>query len=383
MPQQAEPATETDDAFARALFAKLAVQDGNVVVSPTSVEACVLMALAGARGATASQMAQALQLSDVTEIDIERLLDRDATRAAGPTPKGEAPASKLVIANSAWVQQGFPIHDAYRKLLETRGRATLESVDFLNQTEAARRAINAWVDGRTEHKISELLAPGALDSSARLVLANAIYFKGPWARPFHKEATTPQPFLRPGQAPLSVPLMHLASRFRYLETDSYQAVELSYQQSDVSMVVWLPRKAEALGELERELSAASIAVSLNTLAPASVELFLPKFKINNTTSLARPLADLGMKDAFTPAADFSGISDQSLSISAVVHQALVAVDEVGTEAAAATAMVAVGAARPDLREQKIFRADHPFLFAIRNHTSGEILFIGRVVTPGT
>jgi serpin B len=382
MSRHAESTTDVEDAFAWALFAKLTVQDGNVVVSPTSVEACVLMALAGARGATASQMAQALQLPDAKEIDIARLLDRDATRAAGPAPEAEAPGSKLVIANSAWVQQGFPIQDAYRKLLETNGRATLESVDFAAQTEAARRAINAWVDGRTEHKIHELLAPGALASSARLVLANAIYFKGPWARPFHKEATKPQPFLRPGQPPISVPLMHLDARFRYLETDSYQAVELPYKQSDVSMVVWLPRKAEALGKLERELSATSIAASLKSLATANVELFLPKFKINNTTSLAKPLADLGMKDAFSPAADFSGISSQSLSISAVVHQALVEVDEVGTEAAAATAMVAVGAARPDLREQKIFRADHPFLFAIRNHTSGEILFIGRVVAPG-
>ena len=375
------PLTEVDDAFARALFAQLAVQNGNVVASPTSVEACLLMALAGARGPTASQMVQALQLRDPQELDIERLLDQLESRT-GKASDADAPASPWVIANSVWVQQGFPIHDSYRKLLETNRRARFELVDFAEKTEAARQQINAWVDARTEHKIQELLAPGSLDSSARLILANAIYFKGVWARPFDKQATSPQPFHRPGQSPISVPLMHLDARFRYLETDHYQAVELPYALSDMALVVWLPRRAEALAEVERELSGASIAASLEKLVPESVDLFLPKFKVNSSTSLNKPLAALGMRDAFLPAADFSGISDQSLWISDVVHQALVDVDEVGTEAAAATAILAVGAlALPDQTEKKIFRADHPFLFAIRNYLTNEILFIGRVVTP--
>jgi serpin B len=377
---QTEKAAINNDAFARALFAQLSAGEDNIVVSPASVESCILMALGGARGQTASQISQALGLSAAQSADVGRLLDRYL--AGQQTPHTKNPTFRLVIANSAWVQQGFPIHDAYRKLLATGGRASVDLVDFAAKTEAARQAINAWVDANTEHKIKELLAPGALDSSARLVLANAIYFKGQWATPFRKEATKNQPFHRPGAADISVPMMHKDSRFAYLETDRYQALELEYTQEGISMVVWLPRKAEGLAALEREINAASFTTSLAKLAPTSLEVFLPKFKIAQSISLGETLTSLGMKDAFTPAADFSGISDEPLMISAVVHQALVEVDEQGTEAAAATGAIAVtSAALPERVEKKVFRADHPFVFAIRKRQTGEVLFLGRVQTP--
>lgn len=376
------------DAFARALLAKLAEQKGNVVVSPTSIESCVLLALAGARGETAKQIELALQLAGDGPVDVAKLLDRyqsdTAEEANPPADKGVTKDEQsLVIANSVWVQNDFPIHPAYRKLLETNGRATFELVDFANQLETARQAINSWVDNKTKHKIPELLGPNSLERSARLVLCNAIYFRGKWASPFEKELTRDQPFRRPGQPDIKVPLMHQQEYFGYLETETYQAIELPYQGREEALIVWLPKRSEALAELERTLTSGSLAPKLNEMRRKEVKLFLPRFKIGATLALADTLAALGMKQAFTPAADFKGISDESLFLSAVIHQALVEVDEVGTEAAAATAIVAVTAAAPQADPPKpvVFRADHPFVFAIRNQATGEVLFMGRVDNP--
>lgn len=380
----AKPAQQTsgvDDSFARALFTKLAAQPGNVVVSPASVESCVALALAGARGQTAAQIVETLGLSAAERSEPGQLLDRYRTPAAQAEENKDDPAA-LVVANSAWVQKGFPIHAAYRELLTAKDRATIEAVDFATQTEAARQAINAWVDEKTQHKIKELLAPGVLDSSARLVLANAIYFKGQWLDPFDKDATQDQPFHRPDAPDVTVALMHRDARYKYLETDSYQAVELPYVQGDLSMAVWLPRRAEGLADMEREIGAQGIANSLAKLRTSAVDLFLPRFKLDEQSSLGDALMALGMKDAFSSRADFSGISDQPLSLSAVVHQALVEVDEEGTEAAAATGAIAVTSAIvADPTPKKVFRADHPFVFAIRNHRTGDVYFMGRMVKP--
>ncbi len=369
-----------DDGFARALFANVASREGNVVVSPTSVESCMLMALVGARGKTADQIVQVLHVAGDQLADPGRLLDRSLS-LADRSPHTKNPTTDLVIANSAWIQQGFPIRDAYRQLLETSARARFELVDFSKTTQTAG-AINGWVDAKTRHKIKELISPSALDSSTRMVLANAIYFKGQWSKPFNKQATRNQPFLRPGAPDVSVPLMHLDSRLRYFETDRYQVVELPYTQDGISMVVWLPRRPEDMAQMEREIAAASLSRSLAKLGSTSVDLFFPKFKIDANISLGATLGALGMKDAFTPSADFSGITDEPLWISAVVHQALVEVDEEGTEAAAATGVIAVtSAALPGRAEKKIFRADHPFVFAIRHQDTNDILFMGRVVQP--
>jgi serpin B len=384
-----DPSRAPDDAFAHALFAKLAAAKGNVVVSPTSVESCVLLALAGAGGQTSEQMSRMLHVAiDPTkgdaQADIGRLLDRYVRQSSQPGQN--KPAAGLVIANSVWIERSLPIRPRYETLLRTNGRAKLEAVDFRKDAESARRAINAWVDAQTEHKITELLPPGALDDSARLVLANAIYFKGGWLKPFDKDATEDRPFHVPGAADATVPLMHSDSHVRYLETADYQAIELPYADSDIAMAIWLPRRIDAIADVERQIGETGIAGSLKELGATSVDVFLPRFKIDTSTSLVQTLSALGMQAAFTDAADFSGISDrvsgEPLRISAVVHQALVDVDEVGTEAAAATGAVAVAtAAFPGRVEKKVFRADHPFLFAIRNRISGDVLFMGRLSAP--
>lgn len=375
-----KPMTETGekqsaDAFAQSLFAQLP-SEGNLAVSPASIESCVLLALAGARGETADAIAAALQLGNYEAANIGQLLK--TSRLGGAQVKN---GPQLTAANSAWVDRAFPVKDAYRELLETDAGATFEAVDFAGAADAARLAINAWIDRQTNHKIPELLRPGAVNSTTRLVLVNAIYFKGRWHEPFPKWATRKAPFHRPGQPDVRVPLMHLEHRFRYLETDTYQAVEIPYENSPYAMVVWLPRQVDGLAKLEADWTRGR-AGSLEDLATVGVDLYLPRFRVERHFSLREVLSALGMGQAFAPAADFSGISDQGLLISEVFHQALVETDEEGSEAAAATALPVRGsAAQPVERVEKVFRADHPFLFAIRHSATGDILFLGRVETP--
>jgi serpin B len=367
-----------DERFARDLLAELGSSD-NLAISPVSIESAVLLALAGARGQTSSQISAVLHLPPDANQEVGALLDRVQQLARGRSQKNGA---ALVIANSAWVDKSLPLNEQYETLLKTHDRATLRQVDFIHKTEEARGAINTWVDTATRHKIAQLLAPGVLDDSSRLVLVNAIYFKGTWLLPFKKEMTKQQAFHVSDTRQVDVPLMHMKDHVRYAETDDYQVVELAYANSDLAMVVWLPRRANGLAGLERHVAEQGIASSLERLGTTEVELSLPRFRVEATLGLGDALANLGMKDAFTDAADFSGISSQPLSISAVVHRALVEVDEVGTEAAAATGIIARTTALPDRSETKVFRADHPFLFAIRHRLTGDVLFLGRLAAPG-
>lgn len=369
-----------DDAFARALLGQLGQTRGNVVASPASIEACVLLALAGARGQTADQIATALHVDAAERANLAALIAR--TRAPFQAAKGRKTGT-ATMANSVWVQKKFPVKDDYRKLLETSADAGFEQLDFVANTDAARRTINAWVDAHTQHKIPELFGTGSINPSSRLVLANAVYFKADWSKPFDKQWTKNQPFHRPGQSDITVPLMHKKSEFRYYEAPTYQIVELPYAGDSYSMVIWLPQKAEELAALEAEVLKLSTVEALRELQMTDVDLYVPRFKLNSSLSLVDTLKAMGMVDAFTDAANFSGISSQSLMISAIVHQAVVEVDEVGTEAAAATgAVFAPTAALPREDEPKIFRADHPFVFAIRARETGDILFMGRLETPG-
>ncbi len=294
VPAGDKPMSAAEDAFARALYGQLAQESGNLAVSPTSVRACVLLALAGARGETAQEIAGTLKLSEAELADVGRLLDLASTRDVA----GESAKVQLTVANSAWVQQGFPIHTAYRKLLETNGRATFRTVNFADDALSAVDAINAWVDEATRHRIAKLLTPNAVDNSTRLVLANAVYFKGDWQIPFDERYTKPLPFHRPEQPDVEVPLMHNISRFGYLETDTYQAVELQYAHGPYSMVVWLPRDAARLDRLEAAITGDGDAARLDAMQHKRVDLFLPRFKVSGNASLGKVLADMGMAGAF-------------------------------------------------------------------------------------
>jgi serpin B len=238
------------------------------------------------------------------------------------------------------------------------------------------------VDHKTKGKITDLIQPGVLGPATRLVLVNAIYFKGSWGREFDKHSTTKAPFTITEIQKVEVPLMNLTADFKYAEIDDLQLLELPYASDELSMVVLLPRKPDGLKGVEDLLNTQSLDHWLAPAREQKVAVFLPKFKLSAQFSLAEPLAVMGMTDAFSPKANFSGMDgERDLYISAVVHKAFVDVNEEGTEAAAATGVVMRSMAVMMPRPTPIFRADHPFIFLIRDNHSGSILFLGRLADP--
>jgi serpin B len=292
------------------------------------------------------------------------------------------------IANRLFGEKTYRFEPAYLEATKTAFGAALEPVDFHHAAEGARILINGWVEEKTEKRIRNLVPPNGVNRETRLVLVNAIYFLGDWADPFKKEATTTQPFSVSASAKKDVPTMHAAEHFRFAARDGWKAVELPYKGGSMSMLVVLPDAVDGLSALETSLTTEKLDGIVKSMSPARVYVSLPKFEIDPTGSL--PLGDvlqgLGMKAAFSSAtADFTGMANppnpaDRLFISQVFHKAFVKVDEKGTEAAAATAVVMERAgALPQKTEE--FKADHPFLFVIRDNASGLILFMGRVADP--
>ena len=370
---------EANTAFALDLYSGLKAGDGNLFFSPYSISTCLAMTYTGARGQTEKQMARVLHF-DAPAAKINASfgeLQRQVT--AGANRSG----MELRIANGLWAQAGKPFLPEFLDPVQRGYQARLERVDFKTGAEAARLAINSWVAGQTENRIPDLLPPGSLLANTRLVLANAIYFKGVWAKPFEKAGTSPQPFFLAAGGQVLAPLMHHADEVRYLENDRFQAVELPYSGGQLSLVVLLPREHNGYAGLERELTPAFLSQSLAPMRNQRVEIFLPRFKMQFGAELKGVLSRLGMPDAFSPDSDFSGMdATHLLYISEVFHKAWVELNEEGTEAAAATGVVVATRAmvqRP--REVPVFRADHPFVFLIRDTQSGSVLFLGRLTNP--
>jgi serine protease inhibitor len=365
--------------FAFDLYGKLAAQEGNLFLSPYSISTALGLADAGARGATAEEMAKALHFT----LEPQRL-----NAAFGDLQKELNGDSKnrrfqLNVANALWGQKGYGFLPEYVQLARDDYGAAVKEVDFQGNAEKARQTINGWVEEQTQDKIKELLQPGVIMPDTRLVLTNAIYFKAAWLHPFNEKQTKKEDFRLPGDKKAGdVPLMHQNEDYAYYEDDALQMVTLPYEGGELSMVVLLPKKVDGLPDLEKSLSAAKLAEWQGKAKTYDVDLILPKFKVTAEFGLKPALEGLGMKKAFTPGADFSGISkSEKLMISAVIHKAYVDVNEKGTEAAAATAVVFAPTAIPPVRQKATFRADHPFVFAIRHNATGSILFLGRVVNP--
>ena len=261
-------------------------------------------------------------------------------------------------------------------------------MDFKGATEASRLTINQWIAQKTSNKIKDLLQPGVLDSLTKMVLTNAIYFKGDWQTPFPKEDTEDEDFHLSPARNVRAPLMHLTEGFNYFDGGTFQALEIPYESGDLSMIVFLPRDIGGLPALEKSLTASNMKQWLNQLQWNDVVILtLPKFQMTRQFGLAGTLSATGMPSAFdATTADFSGMTGKrELFISAVIHKAYISVDEKGTEAAAATAVVMRGPTaippRFQLPPPRVFRADHPFVFLIRDNRSGGILFMGRVTDP--
>jgi serpin B len=242
----------------------------------------------------------------------------------------------------------------------------LHEVDFIRAAETVREIINTWVEKETRDKIKNLIPPGALSSLTRLVLTNAIYFKGNWARQFEKDKTIDAPFTLTNGRKVNVPMMNQTANFGYMEADNFQALELPYVDNELSMIILLPKRFDGLGDFEKKMNPEDLSNWLTKLCSRKVIVSVPRFKMTSQFGLAGVLKSMGMRDAFSTSADFSGMNGRKdLFISAVIHKAYVDVNEEGTEAAA----------------PPVFRADRSFLFLIRDNHSGSILFIGRVMNP--
>ena len=371
-------AVQSNAPLAVDLYQQLSPEPGNLFFSPTSISMAMALAYQGAQDKTAQQMAQALHFSDdpavVTEMmsqQIERINSAD---------NNDVPT--LSLANALWIQQDFNLLEGYQQTLITDFQAHYQEVDFIKASEQARQTINDWVAHQTRDKIKDLLQPGSLNALTRLVLTNAIYFNADWQSPFDMQGTRPAHFhLADGQT-IDVPMMQQESQFLYHETESAQWISLPYQGGQYAMGILLPKPGHDLAEIEATLDPQDLQTWQGSGRTTQVELCLPRFTFSQALNLNNTLRQMGITAAFDPqAANFSGINGkQNLFISSVVHQAFIAVDESGTEAAAATG-VTIGVTSIQPPASTVFKADHPFIFLIQDTQNNDILFMGRVSDP--
>ncbi len=368
-----ETVVQGNTEFALALYQKLRTEEGNLFFSPHSISTALAMTYAGARGNTAVQMAQALRFL----LEQKPLHPAFALLEAELRDIGKKGHIQLKFANALWPHVAYPFLEAFLALTKQYYGVLITPVDY-GDVETACGIINAWVEEKTENKIQELIPLGMLDALTTLVLVNAIYFKGNWASQFDPGRTRATPFWVTTEVSVQVPMMTQEHEFRYGEGDSLQVLELPYAESDLSMVILLPTEMDGLARLEERLTVQNLARWTKELWSTKVEVFLPRFEMTFPFRLDDTLQSMGMVDAFG-SADFSGMDGtKSLYIGAVLHKAFVAVNEEGTEAAAATAvMMTRGLPAPS----PVFRVDHPFIFMIRENHMGSILFLGRVVNP--
>lgn len=372
-----QTAVQGNTELALDLYQKLRTIEGNLFFSPYSVSTALAMTYAGARGDTEVQMAQTLHFL----LDQEQLHLAFAALEAKLGDIGRKAHIQLKIANALWPQVGYPFFEEFLALTKEYYGVLISPVDY-RDPETARQKINAWVEEKTQEKIKELISPGILDDLTRLVLVNAIYFKGNWASQFEKKLTKAATFLVTPSEKVEVPMMTQEHMFGYGEGDSLQILELPYVGDDLAMIVLLPKKVDGLVGLETALTVENLEKWMSHLRETEVRVFLPRFKMSRGINLNDALVSMGMVDAFDLLkANFSGMdgNENWLYIAAVLHKAFVDVNEEGTEAAAATAVVMKARCQPP--PPPVFRADHPFVFLIRENYTGSVLFIGRVVNP--
>ncbi len=372
---QSMPTSQAVNGFATSLYAQLRQPTGNLFLSPYSLSAALTMTYAGAKGKTKEEMAKVLHLG-ANESAIHSGFGELERSLAGKT------TYQLDIANAIWVQQRKVFLAAeFAELLQDAYHLGVKTADFEKGVEKEIPRINAWVAGKTANKIPELLKPGMVTAQTQWVLTNAIYFKGKWQSPFNPEETQSLSFLKLDGTEVKVPTMHQKEKFGYFENDGVQMIELPYKTSEaspgLSMVILLPTQTDAVAFSKMEEKLGDYLRLQSDLKALEVSVYLPKFKVESAFQLQETLRKLGMVEAFEPGkADFSGMTEKKeLAISAVVHQAFVEVNEEGTEAAAATAVV--GSRGRSL----VFRADHPFVFWILEKRTGTVLFLGRVEAP--
>ncbi len=399
MPDRAEPSasqSEVDEsvrgnsAFALDLYWTLSSEDGNLFYSPYSISIALGMTYAGARGETEQQMADTLHftLPQSTLHPAFNTLHLDLDSRGGDKDDNDPSAFRLNVANALWGQEGYQFLDEFTAVVGENYGTAVRRTDFVSQPEESRVRINDWVANETEDLITEIIPPRKFEEQApALVLTNAIYFNGAWTRKF-KEMPRPTDFHKLGGETVAVPMMNSSDKRRYASGDGYQAIELSYKFSSMSMTILLPDSG-TFQEFEGSLDDKLAAQVTEGLESRMVNLTMPRFKFESTFDVIDMLKSMGMTNAFDiKKANFSGMDGKSciagdadcLYLSNVFHKAFVDVDEEGTEAAAATAVIAVPSSAPPGPPVEVI-VDRPFIFLISDRATGTILFVGRVLDP--
>ena len=368
-----------NNTFAFELYRELSDGQGNLFFSPFSISQALAMTLAGARGETERQMTNTLhyELPQSALHPSFNALDRELASRGRDLQVEENQFFELNIANAIWGQQGYEFLPEFLDVLAENYGAGLRPMDFAGAPEESRMKINDWVSSETQDKIKDLLPSGAVNKRTRLVLTNAIYFNASWQWPFDKRLTRELPFHLAGGGMVEVPMMTETSRdfYGYVKGEGYQAVDVPYSSGEMSMTILLPDEG-TFEEFEDSLNAQGLDRILDDIEIGHITLTMPLFELESEFSLDQTLAEMGMPDAFGAGADFSGMTGtRELWVSEVAHKAFVSVDEEGTEAAAATAVV-VQESGPTL-----VTVDRPFIFLIRDRATGAVLFLGRVMNP--
>jgi serpin B len=371
---------EGNSAFAFDLYQALKDNDGNLFYSPYSLSLALAMTYAGARGETEQQMADTLHfiLRDGIHPAFNSLALELAERGQGAEGK-DGEGFRLNIVNAIWGQQDYEFLPTFLDVLAENYGAGLRTLDFVKETEESRVTINDWVSEQTEERIKDLIPEGMIDAATRLVLTNAIYFNAAWQYPFDEDVTSDGSFRLLDGSEVTIPMMYLSESFGYTEGEGYQAIELPYDGGEMSMVVLLPDAGE-FEAFEENLQAGQVEKIINSLKNTQVALKMPKFEFESEFGLKDTLSAMGMPVAFGGGADFSGMTGTlELYIDEVLHKAFVGVDEAGTEAAAASAVIMKYSGIMDTPEEVTM--DRPFIFLIRDIDTGSILFVGRVMNP--
>jgi len=375
-PDQTGDVVKANNQFALDFYKEIKDAEANIFFSPYSLSIALAMTYEGARGETAEEM------RNVFYFPQEDGLRRDSYFSLHNYLVREETEHELNIANALWAQEGFPFLQEYFDIITANYHGLIENLDFAGDPEGSTETINQWVEEKTKGKIKDLLSE--IDPLTRLVLTNAIYFKGAWVQEFDKEETTEQNFYITPEQAVKVDMMRRLdeeAEFPYYETDNLQILEMPYSGKETSMLVLLP-KEHNLEEIEEKLTLENLSTWQENLEEQEIRLYFPKFKLETKYFLRELLIQTGMPTAFTGLADFSGMTGKrDLVIDQVIHQAFVEVDEKGTEAAAATAVIMLETAMPIESPVPVFMADRPFIFLIQEKETGAILFMGKMADP--
>jgi len=360
---------DSNNKFAFDIYEEMEDKEGNVFYSPYSISSALAMTYEGARGNTAEEMKSVFYFPESEVL-------RPNFAAIYTELNSEDKSYELRTGNALWAQKGYHFLDDYFSTVESRYGGKAVNLDFVGENEKSKETINTFIEEQTNGKIKDIISE--LSINTRLVLTNAIYFKGNWEKQFDKDDTLEKDFYA-DDGNVKVDMMAQTEDFNYAETDELQILEMDYEDEELSMIVLLPKENYSLGDIEIDYE--SVENYKSQLVEKEVKVSFPKFEFDAKYQLVETLKKMGMPEAFSGGADFSGMTgSKDLFIAQVIHQAYVKVDEEGTEAAAATVVV-MEIMAIDPSRQTVFNADHPFVFLIQEKATGNILFIGKVVNP--